>query len=113
MMEDNIPLIRIKALKEDKFPENLIIFHFNGNDVLWNYATYNKDGLIVYETRISNYNCLLHMVKRKIFEGKVWIIGSLVYPMLCWQGLEEQIDSKTVEIPKRTDKEGKEVLAEA
>jgi hypothetical protein len=113
MKKEEIERFRIKPTKQDKFPKNIILFYFNGECVYYNYATYGEEGLILQETQIQGKNFLTNVIKKNMFKAKLWIIGSSMYEMLCWQGLYNQIDLGVVKIPKKINKEGVEVLAQA
>ena len=103
----------LKRLKSDKVQENFVVFHYDGEKVFWCYATYNKDGFICYETKVSGIGCLLDMFKKRVFNSKVWLVGSMVYEMICWQGLYNQIDSGKIKLPKKINDDGVEVLSQA
>jgi hypothetical protein len=103
----------IKPTKKDKFPKNIILFYFNGQCVYYNYATYDQDGLVLQETKFENQNFLVNAIKKNMFKAKLWIVGSSMYEMLCWQGLFNQIELGLVKLPKKINDDGIEVLSQA
>lgn len=112
-MHEDIKMYRLKTLKEDIIPENWIVFYWDGKRVEWCEATYLNKELTFTNSQVSDANCILDMFNKQTPRKKIWMIGSMMYDMLCWQGLYNQLDNDDISFPKKENKEGVEVLCQA